>query len=110
MFSDFGCSSPQTELNARSVTLTDQIGDFIRLTVVPDRRKLGKRLGKSMSAAYKLLCALSHSKVAELKASGKITISVEGQDHVINLDESRSSKSSRATCPSLWPRAMGTLS
>ena len=77
----------QDELNARSVTLTDQIGQFIKLTVVPDRRKLGKRLGKSMSAAYTLLTSLGHADVDKFKADGQFTINVNGTDHVVSLDE-----------------------
>jgi isoleucyl-tRNA synthetase len=65
------------ELNVKAVEFTTHGEEYISYSVVPNFKRLGPRLGKNMPAAKKLLGQADAGKLlAELKSSGKLTLSL----------------------------------
>nr|WCZ58604.1 isoleucyl-tRNA synthetase [Andalucia godoyi] len=72
-----------TELNVIEVKASDEEAKFVDLTVSPDPKALGRKLGKKLAAVTSALVALSASQVEQFHKSGSII--VEGEE--IKIDE-----------------------
>ena len=62
------------ELNILELKLSTEEGKYIKVTLEPERAKLGKRLRNKASAVYKAIAALSPESVKEFTQKGKIEI------------------------------------
>ncbi|MFI3174838.1 MAG: isoleucine--tRNA ligase [Bacillota bacterium] len=77
------------ELNIKAVTFTDDVQAFTAYTFKPQLKTLGKKYGKLVPAIGNALKSVEDSSafMATLKNDGKITIAVDGQDVVLELDD-----------------------
>eukprot|EP00471_Norrisiella_sphaerica_P002539 CAMPEP_0184484866 /NCGR_PEP_ID=MMETSP0113_2-20130426/6536_1 /TAXON_ID=91329 /ORGANISM="Norrisiella sphaerica, Strain BC52" /LENGTH=1166 /DNA_ID=CAMNT_0026866049 /DNA_START=171 /DNA_END=3671 /DNA_ORIENTATION=+ len=71
------------QINAKEIVLSTDLKTYAVYNVLPDRRVLGKRLGRKMPSVYKGLVALKMEEIQKFRADGKI--SVEGEE--ISLEE-----------------------
>jgi len=71
------------QINVKEIELSTDLKKYAHFKVIPDRRKLGKRLGRKQSACHKALCALNMDQIQKFRAEGKIE--VEGE--TVTLDE-----------------------
>lgn len=62
------------ELNCRSVRYLSDTGDFAKLEAVPDRRVLGKKLGKKLRAVDQEIQKLDAAAINGYLESGSITV------------------------------------
>ncbi|MFT5300261.1 MAG: isoleucyl-tRNA synthetase [Mariniblastus sp.] len=76
----------KTELNVLDVTYTTDAGDYVTYQIVPNFKRLGPRVGKLMPKLKKAFAAADGASIlGELTASGKSSLSVEGE--TIELDQ-----------------------
>jgi len=62
------------ELNISELILSTDEGKYVKLSLDPDRAKLGKRLRADASAVYKAIAALSMDDIKKFIANGKMEI------------------------------------
>jgi isoleucyl-tRNA synthetase len=73
------------ELNVKKVEFTEQADEYITYQVQPNFKRLGPRVGKLIPAVKKALAEVDGGEMlAQLKADGKVSITVEGE--TIELD------------------------
>ncbi|MBO4767660.1 MAG: class I tRNA ligase family protein, partial [Lachnospiraceae bacterium] len=78
----------EDELNVKEVTFREDVSEFTGYTFKPQLRTLGKRFGKQINAVKEALLALDSAKaMAELNATGSVTVSVDGVDEQIAKDD-----------------------
>src|SRR5262249_49488050 len=76
------------ELNVREVTPLARAGEVIDISVKPNFRALGRRFGSRTQQVAKAVTAADHRELArDLKADGRATVRVDGEDLVVTLDE-----------------------
>jgi isoleucyl-tRNA synthetase len=75
------------ELNIKKITLVDDPGAYITYKVKADFSKLGKRLGKNMKQAARILEALDSAHIKEFLSTGEISIELDGEKEVITKEE-----------------------
>ena len=76
------------ELNVGDVTPLAQAGEVVDISVKPNFRTLGKRFGPRTQQAAKAITATDHSQLARtLKADGRATVSLDGQDIAVTLED-----------------------
>ena len=76
----------QAETNIKEVEfLTD--GGFLKKTVKPNFKVLGKRLGKRMKAAAAAINAMDDAAIAELESEGSYPLPLDGETVVVTTDE-----------------------
>lgn len=72
------------ELNVKECIFTDDVKEFTDYTFKPQLRTLGRRFGSKINALKEVLAGLDGSAAMEqLKADGKITIMLDGQEEVL---------------------------
>lgn len=82
--SDFFKDILAEELNVKECIFTDEVKDFTSYTFKPQLRTLGKRFGSRINALKEILGGMDGSKAMEqLKADGKLTVVLDGQDEVL---------------------------
>jgi isoleucyl-tRNA synthetase len=76
------------ELNVRELIPLAQAGEVVDISVKPSFRALGKRFGSRTQQAAQAIIAADHNELARnLKTNGQATISLDGEDLTISLDE-----------------------
>ena len=66
-----------SELNVKTVTFREEMGEFISYTVKPNFRVLGKKVGKQMKEVKALLDTLDGARAkAELDSTGKLRLAL----------------------------------
>lgn len=76
------------ELNVKALTFTDNVEDFTAYTFKPQLRTLGKKYGKLVPAIGTALKEVEGAAfMATLKAEGKATLTVEGEEVVLEMDD-----------------------
>ncbi len=75
------------ELNIKKIKLLDDPGEYVKYRVKADFSKLGKRFGKEMREAARLLEALDAKSVKDLLTSGEIVIDLGGKKETIKKEE-----------------------
>jgi isoleucyl-tRNA synthetase len=63
------------------------VDEFVQLKAEPDRRTLGKRLGKKLKEVATYLQGLTHAQVAALQAEGSVLVPAEGGAETVSLAE-----------------------
>jgi isoleucyl-tRNA synthetase len=75
------------ELNIKKIRVLDDPGEYVKFRVKADFSKLGKRFGKEMRQAAKLLEALDAKSVKDLLTSGEILLDLGGKKETIKKEE-----------------------
>ncbi|MBC6996117.1 isoleucine--tRNA ligase [Neolewinella lacunae] len=76
----------KSEVNIKAVEfLTD--GNFLRKSIKPDFRTLGKRLGKQMKDAATVISAMTAEDIATLEHSGAFVFTLGSEEVAITLDD-----------------------
>jgi len=76
------------ELNVGNVTPLAQAGEVVNITVKPNFRTLGKQFGSRTQQAAKAITTTDQSQlVRTLKTDGQATISLNGEDITVTLDD-----------------------
>jgi isoleucyl-tRNA synthetase len=75
------------ELNIKKIKLLDDSSAYITHKVKPDFSKLGKRFGKNMKEAARILEALDASQVRDFLSAGEVSIELVGKKEVIAKEE-----------------------
>jgi len=76
------------ELNVKALTFTDNVEEFTAYSFKPQLRTLGKKYGKlvpAIGAALKEVDGASF--MATLRADGKATLTIDGEDVVLEMDD-----------------------
>ena len=69
----------KTELNIKNVEFTDDVSGFASYSFKPQLKTLGRRFGKDINTVREILANIDGTKaIAELNASGTVTIEVNG--------------------------------
>lgn len=77
----------KNELNCRELIVTPKSGDYVTLSLIPDRSILGKRLGKTINPVLKYVAGLSYQQIIAFTKSGKIDIPVDKETVTIIASE-----------------------
>lgn len=76
------------ELNVKQVEFTDDVSKFASYNFKPQLRTLGRRFGKNINAVKEILANLDGAAAyADLKASGFITITVDGAEEKLTEED-----------------------
>lgn len=76
------------ELNVKGLTFTDNVEDFTAYTFKPQLRTLGKKYGKLVPAIGTALKEVEGAGfMATLRAEGKATLTVEGEEVALEMDD-----------------------
>ncbi len=76
------------ELNVTEVTPLAQAGEVVDISVKPNFRTLGKRFGSRTQQAAKAITVTDQGRLAhQLKTAGQATISLDGEDITITLND-----------------------
>jgi len=76
------------ELNVKEVRFTERADDYVSYTILPDLKKLGKKLGKLLPVLKNwLTTADGASLLARMEADGQAEIELDGQKVVFAADE-----------------------
>lgn len=68
----------KSELNSRDLVLESKSGDYVSLSLVPDRRVLGKRLGKAINPVLKFVAKMTYADIIKFQEVGKVDVDVDG--------------------------------
>ena len=76
------------ELNVKSVVFADELGEYMNLSLKPNFKVLGPKLGKNVNEFGKVLRGLeAHELVAKLEAGESMTVEVAGADFEFTKEE-----------------------
>ena len=76
------------ELNVKNVEFVDSVDAFASYSFKPQLRTLGRRFGKNINAVREILANIdSSAAIAELNASDKLTIEVDGVKEELSRDD-----------------------
>ena len=76
------------ELNVKNVEFVDSVDAFTSYSFKPQLRTLGRRFGKNINAVREILANIdSASAIAELNASDKLTIEVDGVKEELSRED-----------------------
>ena len=76
------------ELNVKEIIFTDDVRAFTSYSFKPQLRTLGPRFGKKIGALKNLLASLNGNEAMdELNASGKLTITLEGEEAILDKED-----------------------
>ncbi len=76
-----------SEVNVKEVKFVDGENGIIVKRVKPDFKRLGPRYGKIMKALGAALRELDQKSIASLERDGDITLSIDGTDAVVGIDD-----------------------
>jgi isoleucyl-tRNA synthetase len=77
----------KSELNTRKLTVESKAADYVNLKLVPDRRALGKRLGKTINPVLKFINSMTAEQVKKFQADGKVDVDVDGKTITVSAEE-----------------------
>ena len=77
----------KSEVNVKQVEYLTQTEGFINKKIKPNFVALGKRLGAKMKAVNIALLSFDQSQISDFEKSGETTLSVDGTDIKLNLNE-----------------------
>ncbi len=86
--SDFYTEIIADELNVKKVVFTQDVGEFTAYNFKPQLKTLGKRFGSRLNALKEVLSGLDGAAaMAELSATGSLTLTVGGVQEVIAKED-----------------------
>ena len=75
------------ELNLKQVEIAQNEEDLVNLTAKPNLRVLGPKLGKKLKQISSQIQALTSDQIVKIQNGGEQTLSLNGEDFVIGLEE-----------------------
>lgn len=75
------------ELNVRQVEIAENEEDLVQLAAKPNLRVLGPKFGKKLKEIRPQIEALTASEIVSLQNGGNKTITLDGEDFEISVDE-----------------------
>ncbi|MDO5518954.1 MAG: isoleucine--tRNA ligase [bacterium] len=76
------------ELNVKDVAFTSDVREFTSYSFKPQLRTLGRRFGKQLNALKEVLANLDgNTAMDEINATGKLTITLDGNEEVLEKDD-----------------------
>ena len=85
---DFYIDIIEDELNVKDVEFTDDVAAFTSYSFKPQLKTLGRRFGKNINAVREILANIDGAKaMAELKETGKLVITVDGNDEALTEED-----------------------
>lgn len=73
------------ELNVKDLTFSEDDRSFVTLKAKPNFRVLGKKIGKKMPQAQKVINEFTFKELSELLLRGSLTVDVEGEEVLLTL-------------------------
>ena len=74
------------ELNVKNVKFEDNLADYINFVIKPNFKEVGKVLGPKMKLFQEALTNLSTEEKVSLKNNEEITITLDGEDFIVNAN------------------------
>lgn len=75
------------EVNVKEIEYITDTSGIIRKRIKPNFKTLGRRLGKHMKSASKLIQAFSQKEITELENSGSTILTIEGIDYRLGIED-----------------------
>ena len=86
--SEFYMDIIKEELNVKEAVLTSDVSELTTYSFKPQLKTLGRRFGKQINAVKEILAGLDGQKaMAEINEKGTLTITVEGNEEVLEKDD-----------------------
>ena len=86
--SEFYIDIIKDELNVKEAVLTQDVSELTTYSFKPQLKTLGRRFGKQINAVKEILAGLDGQKaMAELNEKGNLTITVDGNEEVLEKDD-----------------------
>ncbi|NGX53363.1 MAG: Isoleucine--tRNA ligase [Chlamydiae bacterium] len=85
----------EDELNVKAVKLHSQPLEFVKLTIRPNFRVLGKKVGKHMKEAQLLIQEFDHERILHLDQGKKLPIKLGGEEFLLTPDDVEISHAAR---------------
>ena len=86
--SEFYMDIIKDELNVKEAVLTQDVSELTTYSFKPQLKTLGRRFGKQINAVKEILAGLDGQKaMAELNEKGNLTITVDGNEEVLEKDD-----------------------
>ncbi|MBV8998358.1 MAG: class I tRNA ligase family protein, partial [Solirubrobacterales bacterium] len=80
------------ELNVKQLRFVSEADELVEIELKPNYRALGPRFGKHMPLVAAAVAGLDQARAAAtLRSSGKVAISVNGQDHELSAEDLQTS-------------------
>jgi isoleucyl-tRNA synthetase len=76
-----------TEVNVKELEMINDVSGLIIKKIKPNYPVLGKKFGKLMKLVAKAIDELNQIQIMSFEKEGKIMLDIDGQNHVILLDE-----------------------
>lgn len=73
----------KTEMNVKNVTLTTNEELFVQVSAQPDKRRLGKRLGRDTKKVVNAVLKMTHAEVNAFRDAGEVHL----EGHTLTLDD-----------------------
>lgn len=74
-----------SEVNVKGINYVGGDAGILVKRIKPDFKKLGPKFGKNMKAAAQALTSLEQSQIAQFEKDGKITLTLNGEEAVVEL-------------------------
>ena len=74
-----------SEVNVKGINYVGGDAGILVKRIKPDFKKLGPKFGKNMKAAAQALTSLEQSQIAQFEKNGKIALSLNGEEAVVEL-------------------------
>ena len=74
-----------SEVNVKGINYVGGDAGILVKRIKPDFKKLGPKFGKNMKAAAQALTSLEQSQIAQFEKDGKIALSLNGEEAVVEL-------------------------
>ena len=86
--SEFYMDIIKEELNVKEAVLTSDVSELTTYSFKPQLKTLGRRFGKQINTVKEILAGLDGQKaMAEINEKGTLTITVEGNEEVLEKDD-----------------------
>ena len=86
--SEFYMDIIKDELNVKEAVLTQDVSELTTYSFKPQLKTLGRRFGKQINAVKEILAGLDGQKaMSELNEKGNLTITVDGNEEVLEKDD-----------------------
>ncbi|MDR1437206.1 MAG: isoleucine--tRNA ligase [Candidatus Symbiothrix sp.] len=76
-----------SEVNVKEIRYADNTSGILVKKIKPDFKKLGPRYGKIMKELAAILAGIAQEAILQLEQTGKLTLSVAGQEAEINRED-----------------------
>jgi len=75
------------EVNVKEIEYVDDASGVIKKKTKPNFKRLGRRLGKHMKEANKIISDFSNEEISKIEKSGGYTLELEGETYELTLED-----------------------